>query len=66
MAKRPRYANNLLTLAKRPRYANNLLTFNLITFNLITPKKLAAEIISTARNFYLCLNVVNPSRCDPM
>ncbi|NEP22810.1 hypothetical protein [Moorena sp. SIO3I6] len=31
MAKRPRYANNLLTLAKRPRYANNLQhsTFNI-------------------------------------
>ncbi|WP_424101993.1 hypothetical protein [Moorena producens] len=26
MAKRPRYANNQLTLAKRPRYANNHLT----------------------------------------
>ncbi|NEO20563.1 hypothetical protein [Moorena sp. SIO4A5] len=38
MAKRPRYANNRLTLAKRPRYANNQLTFNLqpSTFNQLT------------------------------
>ncbi|NEO13607.1 MULTISPECIES: hypothetical protein [unclassified Moorena] len=50
----------------------NLLTFNLLTFNLQpnnlqpnnlqhnNPKKIAAEILSTARNVTLCHSVFSP------
>ncbi|NEO93239.1 MAG: hypothetical protein F6K56_24680 [Moorea sp. SIO3G5] len=39
-------ANNLLTLAKRPRYANNILTLNLITFNLLTFNLLTFNLLT--------------------
>ncbi|OLT61817.1 hypothetical protein [Moorena bouillonii] len=74
------------TLQKRSHYKSDLITFNLITFNLITfnqltfnqltfnlitPKKIAAEILSTARNFRLCtqfshLSVRVANRPEPL